>query len=84
MSGSVGPLQKNIIQALGNADWTVINILHIDDERSNQRIGLGFDYPVTLLIPVRDGSMSWDRAYAVLARCHRILQRHGLEMSRLR
>ncbi|EEU41814.1 uncharacterized protein NECHADRAFT_87905 [Fusarium vanettenii 77-13-4] len=75
---SAGPLRKDIIQALSHTDWTVIDILRIGYERSNQRTGLDFDYPFTLLISVGEGSTSWGPSYAVVARYHRTLQRHGV------
>ncbi|KAI8649470.1 hypothetical protein NCS56_01495400 [Fusarium sp. Ph1] len=64
--------------ALSSTDWTVIDILRVGYERSNQRTGQHFDHPATLLTSVREDSTSWDRAYAGVARCHRILQRHGI------
>ncbi|KAL6794960.1 hypothetical protein GGI42DRAFT_131857 [Trichoderma sp. SZMC 28013] len=62
-------LRVQILQAVSVADWTAIDIL---------RVCINGEGPVTLMVAVSPGSLSWRDGYAIAVRCQSILEAHGV------
>ncbi|KAL7962089.1 hypothetical protein V8C34DRAFT_326655 [Trichoderma compactum] len=62
-------LRVQILQAVSVADWTAIDIL---------RVCINGEGPVTLMVAVSPGSLSWRDGYAIAVRCQSILEAHGI------
>ncbi|KAJ4172887.1 hypothetical protein NW754_003092 [Fusarium falciforme] len=71
-------LWRQILQAVQELKWTAIDVLRIGYERNNDRTEEKFDHPVTLLISVKIGPNTFEKAYEVVAACRQILESHEL------
>ncbi|KAM6511979.1 hypothetical protein FALCPG4_016967 [Fusarium falciforme] len=78
MPGPKESLRRQIRQAVQELKWTAIDVLRIGYERNNDRTEEKFDNPVTLLISVKIGSNTFEKAYDIVAACRQILESHEL------
>ncbi|KAL7908696.1 hypothetical protein GGI35DRAFT_493694 [Trichoderma velutinum] len=62
-------LRTQILQAVGVANWTAIDIL---------RVCLNKEDPITLMVAVNPGSLSWSDGHAIAMRCKSILEAHHI------
>ncbi|KAF5691999.1 hypothetical protein FCIRC_185 [Fusarium circinatum] len=71
-------LQISIIEALGDLDWTAIDILRVRYKRHVEPNGVKRENPVTMLISVPENSTTFIRGYEAVCRCKSILEDMGL------
>lgn len=62
-------LRVQILQALSRADWTAIDIL---------RVCINGQNPITLMVAVSPGSLTWNEGYAIARECKSIFARYGI------
>ncbi|PNP58624.1 hypothetical protein THARTR1_01640 [Trichoderma harzianum] len=62
-------LRVQILQAVSVANWTAIDILRVCINRED---------PITLMVAVSPGTLSWSDGHAIAMQCKAILEAHGI------